>query len=58
MLPRSRAKRLVNHARPNDLTAGYTTNWTVSQLREPAPKTADRIKALLCPVVPFADAGA
>ena len=58
MLPRSRAKRLVNHARPNDVTESCAADWTVSQLREPAQKIANRIEVLLCPVVPSADAGA
>ena len=47
MLPSSLTKRLVNHARPNDVTEGYAADWTVSQLREPAQNVADRIEALL-----------
>ena len=47
MLPPSLTKRLVNHARPNDVTEGYAADWTVAQLREPAQRIADRIKALM-----------
>ena len=50
MLPPSLTKRLVNHAPPNDVTEGYAADWTVSQLREPAQRIADRIEALMCPV--------
>ena len=38
-------KWLVNHARPNDVTEGYAADWTIAQLREPAQKIANRIKA-------------
>ena len=48
MLPPSLTKRLVNHARPNDVTEGYAADWTLAQLREPAQKIADRIDALSC----------
>ena len=47
MLPRSLTKRLVNHARPGDVTEGYAADWTVEQLREPAQRVADRIDALM-----------
>ena len=47
MLPPSLTKRLVNHARPNDVIEGYAADWTVAQLREPAQKIADRIEALM-----------
>ena len=47
MLPPSLTKRLVNHARPNDVTEGYAADWTVAQLRESAQKIADRIEALM-----------
>ena len=50
MLPPSLTKRLVNHARPNDVTQGYAADWTIAQLREPAQKIADRIEALMSPV--------
>ena len=46
MLPRSLTKRLVNHARPGDVTEGYAADWTVGQLRAPAQRIADRIDAL------------
>ena len=46
MLPRSLTKRLVNHARPGDVTEGYAADWTVEQLREPAERIADRIDEL------------
>ena len=42
MLPSSLTKRLVNHARPNDVTEGYAADWTVSQLRAPAQNIVDR----------------
>ncbi|MDE0096633.1 MAG: integrase family protein [Gammaproteobacteria bacterium] len=47
MLPRSLTKRLVNHARPTDVTEGYAADWTVEQLREPAQRVADRIDQLI-----------
>ncbi len=47
MLPRSLAKRLVNHARPNDVTEGYAADWTVDQLREPTQRIADCIDELI-----------
>ena len=47
MLPRSLTKRLVNHARPPDVTEGYAADWTVDQLREPAQRIADRIDELM-----------
>ena len=49
MLPRSLTKRLVNHARPRDVTEGYAADWTVEQLREPAQRIADRIDELTTP---------
>ena len=30
MLPPSLTKRLVNHARPNDVTQGYAADWTIA----------------------------
>ena len=47
MLPRSLTKRLVNHARPSDVTEGYAADWTVEQLREPAQRIANRIDKLM-----------
>ena len=47
MLPRSLTKRLVNHARPSDVTEGYAADWTVEQLREPAQRIADKIDTLM-----------
>jgi len=47
MLPRSLTKRLVNHARSQDVTEGYAADWTVEQLREPAQRVADRIDELI-----------
>ena len=47
MLPRSLTKRLVNHARPQDVTEGYAADWSVGQLREPAQRIADRIDELI-----------
>ncbi|MDE0447112.1 MAG: integrase arm-type DNA-binding domain-containing protein [Spirochaetaceae bacterium] len=46
-LPRSLTKRLVNHARPTDVTEGYAADWTIGQLRGPAQLIADRIDAIL-----------
>ena len=49
MLPRSLTKRLVNHARPGDVTEGYAADWTAEQLRQPAQRIADRIdKLMIC----------
>ena len=47
MLPRSLTKRLVNHARPSDVTEGYAADWSIGQLREPAQGIADRIDAMI-----------
>lgn len=47
MLPRPLTKRLVNHARDDDITEGYAADWTVEQLREPAQQVTDRIEQLL-----------
>ena len=55
MLPRSLTKRLVNHARPGDVTEGYAADWSVGQLREPAQRIADRIDELMEAGIP--DAG-
>ena len=58
MLPRSLTKRLVNHARPGDVTEGYAADWTVEQLREPAQRIADRIDDLMeCRVQHFISNG-
>ena len=35
MLPPSLTKRLVNHARPKDVTQGYAADWNIAQLRDP-----------------------
>ena len=43
MLPNNLTKRLVNHARPQDVTEGYAADWTTEQLRERAQRIADRI---------------
>ena len=29
MVPQSRTMRLINHARPSDVTEGYAACWTV-----------------------------
>ena len=47
LLPRSVTKRLINHARSDDVTEGYAADWTVAQLREPAQRIADQIDALM-----------
>ena len=47
MLPRSLTKRLVNHARPSDVTEGYAADWTLEQLREPAQRIADKLDELM-----------
>ena len=52
MLPASLTKRLVNHARPQDVTEGYAADWTMGQLRDAAQKIADRIDALAQEAVP------
>ena len=57
MLPRPLTKRLVNHARDDDITEGYAADWTVEQLREPAQRVADRIEALLGSDAPVPEAG-
>ncbi|MCY4560167.1 MAG: integrase family protein [Chloroflexi bacterium] len=47
MLPTSLTKRLVNHARPRDVTEGYASDWTADQLRDAAQRIADRIDELM-----------
>ena len=47
LLPRTLTKRLVNHARPGDVTEGYAADWTIGQLQDPAQRIADRIEALM-----------
>ena len=47
MLPTSLTKRLVNHARPRDVTEGYASDWTRDQLRDAAQRIADRIDELI-----------
>ena len=47
MLPTSLTKRLVNHARPSDVTEGYAADWTMEQLRDAAQRIADRIDGLI-----------
>ena len=46
MLPTSLTKRLVNHAPSQDITEGYTAEWTMAQLRDAAQRIADRIDEL------------
>ncbi len=43
----SLTKRLVNHARPNDVAEGYAADGTLTQLRAPAQRVTDRIDALM-----------
>ena len=47
MLPTSLTKRLVNHARPSDVTEGYAADWTMEQPRDAAQRIADRIDGLI-----------
>ena len=54
MLPNSLTKRLVNHARPSDVTEGYAADWTMGQLRESAQRVADRIDELIQTGIPAA----
>ena len=56
MLPPSLTKRLVNHARPNDVTQEYAADWTIAKLREPAQRIADRIESLMTGIASSADA--
>jgi len=46
-LATSLTKRLVNHARPQDVTEGYAADWTFEQLLHAAQSVADRIDALI-----------
>ncbi len=52
MLPQSLTKRLVNHARPQDVTEGYAADWTMDQLRDAAQRVADRIDELIHAGIP------
>ena len=47
MLPTSLTKRLLNHARPKDVTESYASDWTQEQLRQGAQRIADRIDELI-----------
>ncbi len=47
MLPPSLTKRLVNHARPNDVIEGHAADWIVTHLREPGQRITGRIEALM-----------
>ena len=47
MLPTNLTKRLVNHARPQDVTEGCASDWTTEQLRDAAQRIADRIDELI-----------
>ena len=49
-LATSLTKRLVNHARPEDVTEGYAADWTLEQLLRGAQAVADRIDELMFPV--------
>ena len=49
-LATSLTKRLVNHARPQDVTEGYAADWTSEQLLRGAQAVADRIDELMVPV--------
>ena len=46
LLPLSLTGRVVDHARPSDVTEGYAPDWTIEQLRKPAQRIADRIAAM------------
>ena len=52
MLPTSLTKRLVNHARPQDVTEGYAADWTMDQLRDAAQKVANRIDEMIAAGAP------
>ena len=49
-LATSLTKRLVNHARPRDVTEGYAADWTSQQLLRGAQAVVDRIDELMVPV--------
>ena len=49
-LATSLTKRLVNHARPEDVTEGYAADWTLEQLLRGSQAVADRIDELMFPV--------
>ena len=55
MLPTSLTKRLVNHARPQDVTEGCAADWTMAQLRDAAQQIADRIDELIAASGSFED---
>ncbi|MCY4442469.1 MAG: hypothetical protein OXE53_19965 [Deltaproteobacteria bacterium] len=60
MLLRSLTKRLVNHARPGDVTEGYAADLTAEQLRQPAQRVVNRIDELMArqaPTVPHSPGG-
>ncbi len=52
MLSTSLTKRLINHARPQDVTERYAADWTIAQLRESAQRVTDRIDALIGAAMP------
>ena len=45
-LPGNLTRRLVNSARPRDVTGGHAADWTMEQLRQGAQRIADRIDEL------------
>ena len=45
-LPGNLTGRLVNSARPRDVTGGHAADWTMEQLREGAQRITDRIDEL------------
>ncbi len=45
-LPGKLTGRLVNSARPRDVTGGHAADWTMERLREGAQRIADRIDEL------------
>ena len=40
-LPPSLTKRLVNHARPGEITEGYAVDWTIDQYFGPTHRITD-----------------
>ena len=47
MLPLSLIKRMVNHARPSDVTEDHAPDWTVEPLSKPSPRITDIFDELM-----------
>ena len=52
LLPSSLTNRLLNRAPIGGIAAGHPTDWTIDQLREPAPTIASKIGEFMNAIAP------